>query len=260
MTRPAVLDMDLVVVPREVTDEMASSGADAFFSPEPVSTAQENARAASVFRRAISASPYPTAWDDVRKYVEGLERERDDMRLSSQHSADWASQAITDMKAATSRTESAEARIAELDAALDEKEVASGLTSNGNLWRFWSTKASALAVRNAELEAELASLAELYGDEEKPRYTTRRLRMEVERAKAAADIRIAELEKEKHAALTMIAMLEKRLADAERVIERVPPYLADMYRAICNGNEMAAGGFSDSDDLVRAARAYMEGK
>lgn len=48
------------------------------------------------------------------------------------------------------------ARIAELEEAIDEKEVASGLTSNGNLWRFWSTKASALAVRNAELEKRLA--------------------------------------------------------------------------------------------------------
>lgn len=55
MNRPTVLDMDLVVVPREATDEMQFAGN------------------ANVYGAMLSASPYPTAWDDVRKYVEGLE-------------------------------------------------------------------------------------------------------------------------------------------------------------------------------------------
>jgi hypothetical protein len=64
MTRPTILDLDLVVVPREATMEMQVSGNfNADQSPE------------AVFSAMLSASPYPTAWDDVRKYVEGLERE-----------------------------------------------------------------------------------------------------------------------------------------------------------------------------------------
>lgn len=50
----------------------------------------------------------------------------------------------------------AEARIAELEAALDEKEIASGLTSDGNLWRYWAEKAKDLALKNTGLNRELA--------------------------------------------------------------------------------------------------------
>lgn len=138
----------------------------------------------------LSASPYPTAWDDVRKYVEGLERE---INLK----ADFIDATINQLA-------SAEAR-----------------------------------------------LADLYGNEEKPRYTTRRLRMEVERAKASAEIRIAEL--------------EKRLADAERVIE---PFarLGTMSTHIVNEDGTASFSFFRTADMNaftdarRAARAYMEGK
>ncbi|MBC7149058.1 MAG: hypothetical protein H5U22_06730 [Rhizobium sp.] len=62
MTRPTILDLDLVVVPREATEEMrhANTGQVFFFH---------------AYTAMLSASPYPTAWDDVRKYVEKLEVE-----------------------------------------------------------------------------------------------------------------------------------------------------------------------------------------
>jgi len=197
MTRPAILDLDLVVVPREATMEMAIEAGKKV--PIPPSWTWET---------MLSASPYPTAWDDVRKYVEGLERERDEAtgtlrycekqwsdergvmidkfvyernraeaaevraeeaerqlsEISGHMDSECDSDSIlhvvreaeADRDIYKDRAEVAEARITELEAALDEKEVAAGLTSNGNLWRFWSTKASALAVRNAELEKRLA--------------------------------------------------------------------------------------------------------
>lgn len=42
------------------------------------------------------------------------------------------------------RAEAAEARVAELEAAFDEEERKHGITSDGNLWRFWSVKAREL--------------------------------------------------------------------------------------------------------------------
>lgn len=46
--------------------------------------------------------------------------------------------------------------IEELEEALDEREIESGLTSNGNLWRYWSKKAKDLAskLEDALLAAE----------------------------------------------------------------------------------------------------------
>lgn len=41
---------------REPTDAMKPLGADAFFSPSPTSTEEENERAASVYRRMIDAA------------------------------------------------------------------------------------------------------------------------------------------------------------------------------------------------------------
>lgn len=199
MTRPTILDLDLVVVPRE-----ASKNADIrFVFGAPV---------LSIAWPIVSAgSSYPTAWDDVRKYVEGLETEVERLKFL----VEWG-EAFCDTKHPdTARAEAAEARI-------------------------------------AELGADLSRLAETYGDEERPRYTTRRLRLEVERAKAAAGIRIAEL--------------EKRLADAERVISKQRDALQPLYDAVFNdngditvnlsmptGEEFIAAYFAD-----RAARAYME--
>lgn len=62
--RPAILDMDIVVVPRDATDEMLSSMGNMHMPFGEMVAAYDG---------AIFASPYPTAWDDVRKYVEGLE-------------------------------------------------------------------------------------------------------------------------------------------------------------------------------------------
>jgi uncharacterized coiled-coil DUF342 family protein len=42
----------------------------------------------------------------------------------------------------------------ELRKAIDSAEIEHGLTSEGNLWRFWSAKAKELAAKNAELEAD----------------------------------------------------------------------------------------------------------
>lgn len=56
--------------------------------------------------------------------------------------------------------------LSEAEAALDEREIASGLTSNGNLWRFWAEKAKDMAVKllsdaeNREREARVKALEE----------------------------------------------------------------------------------------------------
>lgn len=42
--------------------------------------------------------------------------------------------------------------LSEAEAALDEREIASGLTSDGNLWRFWADKAKGLAVKLSEAQ------------------------------------------------------------------------------------------------------------
>jgi hypothetical protein len=46
------------------------------------------------------------------------------------------------------------ARIEELEAAIDSIETSNGLTSNGNLWRFWSEKARQQIEKNAERRAQ----------------------------------------------------------------------------------------------------------
>lgn len=49
-------------------------------------------------------------------------------------------------------------RVAELEAALDQREIDSGLTSDGNLWRFWAGKAKDAVARRLEAEAEMEQL------------------------------------------------------------------------------------------------------
>lgn len=56
------------------------------------------------------------------------------------------------------RAELAEAMFAEIEAALDAKEIASGLTSDGNLWRFWSQKAKDVVAKLSEAEARVKEL------------------------------------------------------------------------------------------------------
>lgn len=48
------------------------------------------------------------------------------------------------------------ARIAELEDASDETEIENGLTSDGSLWRWWSSKCREVAAKNTRLEAHLA--------------------------------------------------------------------------------------------------------
>jgi hypothetical protein len=52
------------------------------------------------------------------------------------------------------------ARIEELEAVIDSIETSNGLTSNGNLWRFWSEKARQQIEKNAELRAQLENALE----------------------------------------------------------------------------------------------------
>lgn len=47
------------------------------------------------------------------------------------------------------------ARIVELEAAIDSIETSHGLTSGGNLWRFWSKKSVEVSENNKELRAAL---------------------------------------------------------------------------------------------------------
>lgn len=42
--------------------------------------------------------------------------------------------------------------LSEAEAALDEREIASGLTSNGNLWRFWAETAKDMLLKLSEAE------------------------------------------------------------------------------------------------------------
>lgn len=72
MTRPGILDLDLVVVPREPVREMWAASGDAIAQ---VGQVHHDRISELSYTAMLSASPYLTAWGDVRKYVEGLERE-----------------------------------------------------------------------------------------------------------------------------------------------------------------------------------------
>lgn len=52
-------------------------------------------------------------------------------------------------------------KVAELEAAVDQREIDSGLTRNGNMWRFWSRKANETVVSNTKLRKEIAGLKAL---------------------------------------------------------------------------------------------------
>jgi hypothetical protein len=89
------------------------------------------------------------------------------------------------------------ARVAELEAALDEKEIASGLTRDGNLWRYWSTKAQALAFKVSDLEQQVL--------EEKTRAM---------HAEARAVLRERSYEHARNDALEAAAQAAEQIADA----------------------------------------------
>ena len=116
MTRPTILDLDLVVVPREAAqvmlDEVTAADQHEPFSDTTMS---------GIFDSMLSASPYHTAWDDGRKYVEGLERK--EARASASLSGLLEALAhhtgerhgIMAIRHLVDRALSAEARIAELE-------------------------------------------------------------------------------------------------------------------------------------------------
>lgn len=49
----------MALVPLEATQEMIINGAGVFFSPEPKTTEDENARVADIWRRMVNAFPNP---------------------------------------------------------------------------------------------------------------------------------------------------------------------------------------------------------
>ena len=76
MTRPTILDLDLVVVPAQADVGMLGAwyrykNGHRFAGEEPARDTSD----VGAYSAMLSASPYHTAWDDVRKYIEGLERE-----------------------------------------------------------------------------------------------------------------------------------------------------------------------------------------
>lgn len=262
MTRPAVLDQDVVVGPREANADMWTAAAVPLerWRTEPFFASKNDAAVLS-YRAALSASPHASAWAEVRKYVEGLERERDDLRLSSKNSADWANQAITDMKAAEARCAVLENQNGSL-----RHEVMVARLSHEQLNRYISAfDGIGYKGNNIEVQVKMAveevkslrsrlSRSQMDGDIEASEAKVTDLLSGILRADETVkeyEARVSQLDKDKHAALTMIAMLEKRLADAERVIEpfaRVWDMSRDSTTVGVNNN------------LCRAARAYMEGK
>ena len=73
---------------------------------------------------------------------------------------------LVTLSSAQSAIAERDARIAELEAAIDEKEIASGLTSDGNLWRFWSSKAKDVAAKLAAAEARAEAAEALLKEQE----------------------------------------------------------------------------------------------
>lgn len=243
MTRPTILDLDLVVVPIDTGDTFSNSSLPSGMVEAGSDILEKcdddlmndtgpdwdyGMQAVATFRAMLSASPYPTAWDDVRKYVEGLEE-----RLRSE-----TFRADVNDKILTKHFEASQAKSVEiqnLKAYIDKtaKDVAETITE----------------IRKRDVSVE------------------QRMRAE------AAEARISELEAERDAAIgsaerqwagwvkseaeskQRIAELEKRLADAERVIGRI---VTRACRVDLHGDGALWDIVQPSD--TDAARAYMEGK
>lgn len=155
MTRPTVLDMDLVVVPREATDEMLSSMGDMHMPFGEMVAAYDG---------AIFASPYPTAWDDVRKYVEGLERERDEatgtLRYCEKQWSDERGVMIDKFVYERNRAEAAESQLSEIaghmDSECDSDSILHVVREAEADRDIYKDRAEAAEARIAELEKRLA--------------------------------------------------------------------------------------------------------
>lgn len=238
MTRPAILDLDLVVVPREATDEMLHHFTAK--NDEAVKRGWYGLHPLQAHHAMLSASPYHTAWDDVRKYVEGLEE-----RLRSE-----TFRADVNDKILTKHFEASQAKSVEiqnLKAYIDKtaKDVAETITEirKRDVSVDQRMRAEAAESRIAELEADLL--------EERLAMSGRIQFLEDASAVPHLEHRIAEL--------------EKRLADAEMVIK---PFARIGRMSTHSINEDGTASFSffrtaDMNaftDARRAARAYMEGK
>lgn len=219
MTRPTVLDMDLVVVPREAAqvmlDEVTAADQHEPFSDTTMS---------GIFDSMLSASPYPTAWDDVRKYVEGLEARL--VAVAGPCSLGVGCEQYGVCYAdAHGKPEECGKPSFECEALKDARRIAD---HDKKLWLDAEAKIEILIAENSRIQSELEEAAGL--------------------EKAA--------EEELSAAEARIAELEKRLADAERVIE---PFSLIVTEGIAKRND-AYTSVTTCTDYFRAARAYMEGE
>lgn len=152
MTRPTILDLDLVVVPREaeqvMLDEVTAADQHEPFSDKTMS---------GIFEAMLSASPYPTAWDDVRKYVDGLEEEIG--RLEDENSElryePWPEWARAVLKVIRSHTgyDGYDDAVEGVDMPLELSEHLSQVESDTDRWK---ARAEAAEARIAELEKRLA--------------------------------------------------------------------------------------------------------
>jgi len=127
MTRPTILDLDLVVVPREAAEDIDATIKEfghwhhlnemtiaKGMVPSDSEIDIEVMAFNKIKRAMLSASPYPTAWDEVRKAYDALEEELKWLRDNSV--------LIAVFNSAADRAEAAEARIAELEKRLADAE------------------------------------------------------------------------------------------------------------------------------------------
>lgn len=219
MTRPTVLDMDLVVVPQAMTPEMIAAAWAAWHSRHGGKIGPGPAFGEAV-PAAIFASPYPTAWDDVRKYVEGLE-EKNEFLVSDRMDIG----AAYDADVGLARTELSKAleRVSELERFLfpyaHNKEI-SGISWDGKY-----------------LIGDKASISEFHSLKNRGE--------QIDVYKRAYDQNLAATTSRAEAAEARIAELEKRLADAEKIVKCMVDW---------------ENGMAPLSEDFRAARAYMEGK
>lgn len=109
MTRPPILDLDLVVVPSKADVGMLGEwyrykNGHRFSGEEPARDTSD----VGAYSAMLSASPYLTAWDDLRKYIAELEKERDTL-------AKMDEAATSTFVHWRSRAQTAEAEVAEKD-------------------------------------------------------------------------------------------------------------------------------------------------
>ena len=169
MTRPTVLDMDLVVVPREAAEDIDATIKEfgrwhhlnemtiaKGMVPSDSEIDIEVMAFNKIKRAMLSASPYPTAWDDVRKYVEGLEEEvgrleDENSELSYEPWPEWARAVLKVIRSHTGYDGYDDATEG-VDMPLELSEHLSQVESDTDRWK---ARAEAAEARIAELETAL---------------------------------------------------------------------------------------------------------